>query len=425
MRVDFGLVLAMIIEYVLFVYYADTLFYRKRNKYVCYAIIAAGYIIHFITCMMGNLIVNIIVSVLVSFIGFLLCYYITARTAAFQSIMLLALMFADECIVIAIPYLNITFQPIGYSPQQSFMLTIISRFIYMIEIMFLSRVFSKKQKNYESLSLTLVSIPAMSIVMIWMLMIGHTNLMSYLCILIAVINIIVFALDQKLFRKELETVALKAEAEKDSLDYEEYALLSEKYEQTRIIRHDINEHLSVLNTLIDENPKKAKEYLKEIYEKEESAQYVRFSNNKILNILLSKKRALCVKQGIEFIIDPIQADLDFIGNMDIVTLFSNLINNAIESSIKSEDKKIFLNIGTVNENFVVIKMDNSCDVKPVVINSKLRTIKDNENLHGIGMNSIRRVVKSYNGDLKWSYNEKEKVFNTTAIINNMTVGSKN
>lgn len=424
MRIDLGLVLAIILEYILFIYYADTLFYRKRNKYVCYGIIAAGYLIHFVTCILGNVAANIITQIVITYICLQVCYHVTIKTSLFQSVMLMAIMFADECIVIAIPYLNITFQPLEYSPQQSFILTIISRFIYMIEIMYLSRIFSKKQKGYESLSVTLVSIPIMSIVMTWLLMLVKTNLMSYLCILIVGINIVVFAIDQKLFRKEIETAALKAEAEKDSLDYEEYILLSEKYEQIRIIRHDINEHLSILNVLIDENPEHAKEYLKEIKNKEESAQYVRFSKNKMLNILLSKKKAECVNKGIEFVIEPIQADLNFIGNMDIVTLFSNLINNSIESSMRSELKQIFMSISTINENFVVIKMDNSCDVKPVVINSKLRTLKENENLHGIGMSSIRRVVKEYNGDIKWSYNDTEKFFNTTIIINTLTIGAK-
>ena len=40
MRIDLGMVLAIIFEYIIFIYYADTLFYRKRNKYLCYAIIA-------------------------------------------------------------------------------------------------------------------------------------------------------------------------------------------------------------------------------------------------------------------------------------------------------------------------------------------------------------------------------------------------
>ena len=47
MRIDLGMVLAIIFEYIIFIYYADTLFYRKRNKYLCYAIIALVYIADF------------------------------------------------------------------------------------------------------------------------------------------------------------------------------------------------------------------------------------------------------------------------------------------------------------------------------------------------------------------------------------------
>lgn len=50
MRIDLGMVLAIIFEYIIFIYYADTLFYRKRNKYLCYAIIALVYIADLFIC---------------------------------------------------------------------------------------------------------------------------------------------------------------------------------------------------------------------------------------------------------------------------------------------------------------------------------------------------------------------------------------
>ena len=416
--------MAIVIEYMLFIYYADTLFYRKKNKYLCYGIIAIGYLIHFVTCAMGNIVVNTVVSIGMYMFCFLLCYHIEFNTAIFQTAMLILFMFADEWVVATIPYFNISFSPIEYSPQQSLILTVISRLLYISEIMYICRAFCKKQKNYKNLSIMLVTVPIVSVAIVWMLMYTVSQLTPFICVLLVIINIIAFAVDQKMFRKELETATLKEQIAKESIDYEEYTLLSEKYEQTRIFRHDLKEHLSILNTLIDENPENAKAYIKSIYDKEENMQFTRFSNNKILNILLSKKKGECVKREIEFLIEPIQADLGFISDMDTVTLFSNLINNAIESSTNSVERKICLNISTINENFVVIKIINTCGTKPVVINSKLRTSKDNATLHGIGMNSIKRAIKNYDGCLKWNYDDAEKVFNTTVIINTLTAWKK-
>ena len=58
MRVDFGLILGIVIECIAFFYYADTLFYRKRSKLFCFGIAAFGYMCHFAICIFGNIIIN-------------------------------------------------------------------------------------------------------------------------------------------------------------------------------------------------------------------------------------------------------------------------------------------------------------------------------------------------------------------------------
>ena len=128
----------------------------------------------------------------------------------------------------------------------------------------------------------------------------------------------------------------------------------------------------------------------------------------------------CENQNIQFLIDPIRAELSFFNDMDIVTIFSNLINNAMESCAHSSEKKIYLNIHTENQNFIVIKIENTSDIEPIVINGRLKTHKDNAKLHGIGMNSISRALSAYNGSLDWKYNKEQKIFSTTIIIQNLT-----
>ncbi|MCD8049232.1 MAG: GHKL domain-containing protein [Clostridia bacterium] len=219
----------------------------------------------------------------------------------------------------------------------------------------------------------------------------------------------------------MENDALKEFVEKEKIMYEEYTLLNEQYEQMRAFRHDIKEHLGVLNSLIDENSQEAKEYIRDICETEGSIPFSKFSNNKILNILLSKKKNECKLKGIDFYIDPIRADLSFLQDMDVVTVFSNLINNTLDSCEKSVEKKIFLNISTTNECFTVIKIENSCDIKPIVINAKLKTTKADESMHGIGMNNIRKALKKYNGLLQWDYSEERKIFSVTILINRLKI----
>ena len=105
MRIDLGMVLAIIFEYIIFIYYADTLFYRKRNKYLCYAIIALVYIADLFICARGKIVVNTLTFVVIHLVIFGVCYRISWKSALFQSILLAAITSACEFLVIFIPYI--------------------------------------------------------------------------------------------------------------------------------------------------------------------------------------------------------------------------------------------------------------------------------------------------------------------------------
>ena len=421
MRIDLGLVLAIVIEYILFVIYADTLFYRKRNKCICYLIIAVGYMLHMLSCMFGNVILNAITSITINYICFILCYYINNKSAIFQSTLLVALCAATECLVTFIPNLGIVpSEPSLITATQSIILTLTSRTLYLVGIMVLSRVFYKDKQKQTVASSGLVVIPLLTTsVVILMLKTGiSSNYLAISCFTLMLINTIILIINQKLISKELEISELKEQLLKEKIDFEEHMLLKEKYQRMKIFHHDFREHINTINSLIDSDNEQAKQYIQSFCDEEESSHFVDYSDNKILNVLLSKNKTECQAKGIKFVIDPIQANLSFIKDMDVVAIFSNLLNNAIESCTRSKDKTIFLNISTQRDIFSVIKLENTADEKPIIIDGKLKTHKDNDKLHGIGMNSIRRALKNYNGHLKWKYDEKEKIFSTIVVIKN-------
>ncbi len=423
MRIDLGLILAIILEYIFFIYYADTLFYRKRNKYVCYAVIAAGYILHFAVCVFGNIILNTITVMIMHIVCFRICYHMSRKSAIFQSFLLDALNLAAEYLIVFIPYIGIIpKETVLMDPKQSFILTLASKVLYLIGIMVISRVFCSSKHNVQPASAGLLSVPILTVVIIILIFNINTtsNLLSLVCLILIIINIIIFVANQKMIVTEAEKNEMEQQKIKEKIDYDEYMLLKESQPQTAMINHDIKEHIETLSSLIEEDNKAAQRYIQSISGEIARTQFIEYSDNKILNILLSKKKKECQEKGINFFIDPIQARLQFLNDMDTVTIFSNLINNAAESCIRSKDKKIYLNIHTANENFVIIKIENTSDIRPVVINGRLKTHKDNSKLHGIGMNSITRALEAYDGALAWEYNETEKIFSTEIIIKNLT-----
>ena len=125
----------------------------------------------------------------------------------------------------------------------------------------------------------------------------------------------------------------------------------------------------------------------------------------------------CNIEAIEFQIYIQDIDISFISEADIVAIFANLLDNAIESCKLSENKKIFLSIYDMNSAFVVIRVDNSADSEPSVEDGRLLTQKKDKAAHGIGVLSIKQALKNYDGKIRWSYDNDKRVFNTTIIIN--------
>lgn len=419
MRLDIGLILSIILEYIFFIYYADTLFYSKRSKISCCAIIMAGYILNFAICTFGNVILNTLTIITVHFLCFRLCYHISRKSAAFQIILLDSMNLAAECLIVFIPYIGIIpNQTVQMSSTQSFILTVASKALYLTGIMIISRVFCAGRKNIKPASVGLLSIPVLTAVIILSILnINITsNLLSLVCLILIIINIVVFNINQKILVSEAKTKEIEDQRLKEKIDYDEYMMLKESQQQAIIFNHDFKAHIDALSSLIGEDNEAAQTYIKDLTNGFAKSQFTEYSDNKILNVLLSKKEEECQNKNIQFFIDPIQANLQFFSDMDTVTIFSNLINNAIESCINSKDKKIYLNIYTANKSFVIIKIENTSDTKPIVINGKLKTHKDNSKLHGIGMNSITRALKAYNGLLTWEYNETDKIFSTKIII---------
>ncbi len=407
MRIDLGLILAVVLECISFIYYSNTLFYRKRSIVFCETIIIIGYMIHFIICIFGNTSINLITFVALNIVLFMSCFYINNKTAIFQGSILGFLSAVCELIANYVLKLGINENNlIDISATQSIIFTVSGKTLYLVAIMMLIYVFRKNNKYTYIYSILLAMIPTMTIaVMIFAVTLSINNYLQLIvCALCILIDIIVFIVNQNIITQSLEIEVLKLQLETEKKHFEDCLMLKH-------LDHDMNEHLDALYSLIDHDNLQAKNYINSIKSvKQKLTNVVDYTDNTMINIVLSKKINECNDNGINFSLDPVLSELKFFKDMDAVTIFSNLINNAIESCENSLEKKIYMKIYTVNTNFVVIKIENSSDKKPLVIDGKLKTYKNNEQLHGIGINNIKQALKKYNGTLSWSYDEQMKRF---------------
>lgn len=409
MRIDFGLVVAIVIQYILFIFYADTLFERKRNRWVCYAIIALGHIANMISCMFGYVPVNFIVSLVMMVSCLWLCYNISFRDAVFQGALLDVLIGGTEFITVCIPQVGrAPLEPSLMTPAQSMLLTLISRTIYLFIIMILSHVFVKGRQRKFIMSFGLMIIPVFTVIILFIIfcMGMASKPLAFCFVLLIAISIAAFITNQRMISKDLEIEQFH--------DAERRQELEDLYNKVCGIRHDLKNHFTAIDALIDEEPQKAHEYISSLTQNQLQS-IIRFvkTDNDCFNAITNAKIAMCEREDIKVQTRIQNNALSRLTDDEIGILFGNLFDNAIEAARQTENGQINLDVA-VQGQYLSIIMTNSIKDPVLADNKALETTKRNKSIHGYGTKNISRIVKKRGGIL--NYFEENGLFGCQILI---------
>jgi len=186
--------------------------------------------------------------------------------------------------------------------------------------------------------------------------------------------------------------------------------------EIRAIKHDSKSHLSAVRILLESNQmKRAVHYLKK-----HGAEVVKITDkvyheHDLINWLIYDLKHRAKRIGVIVHVD-LQASPKNIDDSDIITLLSNIINNAIEACDrlpKGQERVIRLSIRR-NSPFLVFVCENSAlmdiniNTEPIGITHhfKRRTSKK-EVGHGYGLNNIQKIAKLYDGKVRTQYSAGE------------------
>ena len=96
--------------------------------------------------------------------------------------------------------------------------------------------------------------------------------------------------------------------------------------------------------------------------------------------------------------------LDFMEPNNIIALFDNLLSNAFEAVLEEEKQNRVIHLQITNEKqMVMIVIRNYSSNSPHFEGGTPITSK-NKKYHGYGIKSIKRIVRKYNGEVKFGYN---------------------
>ena len=117
--------------------------------------------------------------------------------------------------------------------------------------------------------------------------------------------------------------------------------------------------------------------------------------------ILTGKHLYCMQHDINFTCVADGHLLDDMNVMDICTIFGNALDNAIEYEEKIEDrKKRLIRVAVYSQNqFVIIRVENYCEVQLAGGGVLPETTKKNKEYHGYGLKSIRTTAEKYGGSM--------------------------
>ena len=239
---------------------------------------------------------------------------------------------------------------------------------------------------------------------------SHDFLVSKFLLRVSLIIFIVNILSIYLASIENNNRSLKNNLETiqslELLTLSQYDILKQKSEYNRSFNHDIKNHLQVI-----EKANRYQTYRKDIEKHLDQCKQAFYSSNTILEILINNKIQEALKYHIHFQIHYDGCLFSTLSEYDLVSIFSNLLDNAIQATKKCPNKSITMNIGK-NHNYTMIQISNPYQTINMQQNSTLKSTKPNH--QGVGLSNVQTIVDQNEGHMQ--IHTENQIFKVTILF---------
>ena len=189
-----------------------------------------------------------------------------------------------------------------------------------------------------------------------------------------------------------------------------FEMTQDKVKESKKSRHDYKKHLHLLNGYLQHNEyDQAKKYLEDLL-KYHSMNTMLITGNQILDLMIEAYHDKINEYDIDVQLNIQNLNLQKIKSVDLSTIYGNILDNAIESCIRCDEKIIEITFKQVG-SYYIMRFINSCSFINH-IDGDFTTTKSKE-YHGYGLNNIRDAVKKYEGSVDSKYVEDKNLFITT------------
>ena len=172
-----------------------------------------------------------------------------------------------------------------------------------------------------------------------------------------------------------------------------YTALTSQYEINRRIRHDILHHVNTIQYLLaNGQQQEATEYAGQFLAENQRGSQLGQCDNPVVDAFLYGRVKEAEAQGVTVDTNVILPSELPVSNTDLIIVFGNLMDNAMEACAKVESPAIQMN-AHVEKGHLVITESNPAPPEPE--QRKQRRIPELE--RGVGMHILESVTEKYHG----------------------------
>lgn len=227
---------------------------------------------------------------------------------------------------------------------------------------------------------------------------GQENTILFVILGLALMNVFVFYLIRDIMKRELERRREELVLEHAEQTEQRYLEEKRRHEELKRQRHEYRNQMLVIQALMEKGDyERIEEYIQNYCG--EAIQEEWFdTNHPVVNAILNLKYQDAVKKGILMVVRFNNLSHLPLKDADLISLLSNLLDNAIEAAEKCEKKTPQIKVKfVVEKGKMILAVSNDWNGKLCFQDGKIISSKEDKGRHGFGMENVKRIIKKYNG----------------------------
>lgn len=306
------------------------------------------------------------------------------------------------------------------------LIIILSRLILFVGLIILSRISTKKNNSVTAdmsdkewiqfLIFPIFTICAVMLMTSSVIKSYHSDIIAIYYIIaigLIVLNLVVFHLISEILENSRNMKEAEVLRQQSIGQLELYNSMRENYNIQRQRTHEYKNQIVCMDMLMKKKDySKLEDYIGNISDGLDAQLDMVDTNNDVVNAIFNAKYYEAIKNDVLVVLKINDLSDIKISDNDIVTILSNLLDNAIEAAKQCDIGKRIVKIKMLYEDAVLsIAVSNSYKAEPVLTeDGYIRTTKKDREEHGWGMRNVVATLEKYNAEYIIDYKNGEFVF---------------